>query len=407
MKKIVLIFAFVGLFYVISLGVPRVSAQGVANVCKWTQDNGNSCDQATQYCYKGCPKKVFLFTLETIPFTGKQARYADTAETKKYAYGHSWDCLERAEAGEEWLCDDRSDAFSQIREDRDACIVPNTYPNKGELIDIGNLMYKPCFDKFDKIFQSLSDGNRQAHEEWTAAGKPKIEKVVAPPPVVQPPPPAPAPKVEQPTKEKVVSPKTLSQKFYAVKKKAKVLAKPKVVDPNGKTISQAKIKKGLSSSLPAVQLKFDVKKIKKGQTVSVDIPQGGLPVGKFFLTAIQAIDKAAMTVTLVDGTKPQLLSTGAFGAPDYPIPPSSENYEVKTYMRVDTKVKNKESHPWGDAIFQFITPQALTSYIKALRYRGEDKQWNELPAELIECGHTCLSVTELSDAEYFAIVQKK
>lgn len=266
-----------------------------------------------------------------------------------------------------------------------------------------------CNDSYNAKLKEVTTAVEAAIDDWKELNAKSGSTKTTPAPATTPPSIS-APKVVEGTTTKVaptidVKPKPkpgpINAQFNAAEKKAKPVKNPKIVDASNKTIAASALQKGLTKKVPAVTLTYQLKNIKAGQTVSIQPPKG-LPAGKILLTSKQAIPSGSVSVTIIDAAQSisKYPNIGALGSPDYPPPLTSTDYTPKNYFVFTAKVKKEPAHPWKEIFFKWATPTAVANYARALHWSGDDRRWNELPSELIACGHTCLTTAKSNPFDY-------
>lgn len=221
------------------------------------------------------------------------------------------------------------------------------------------------------------------------------------------------------TQDQKAADESIYAKLASLEKQASSITPTQAVGFDGGLIPPENLKQGLGDSLPVVRLDYAVKNLKEDQAFSAEIPEG-FPLEKMVLTASEPISDATVTVTMIAGSKPQLLGggEGTTGAPDYATPrvplgpPPQEKYALKDYFKVDAVVKEEEVHPFRDALFKW-TLKGITeddaNHAKLLRYDEDTKKWKPLPTEkTARCDFKyCGFISESPGNSYFAIVVEK
>ncbi len=215
----------------------------------------------------------------------------------------------------------------------------------------------------------------------------------------------------------------LAKKLAALAKTATPIDPASTVDSVGQVIAPDKLALGLGDSLPFVRLGFDLSGVQADEAVSLEL-QPGLPIRKLVFLPSQSIQDGTLTVTLADRLTPQLFDRGAYGSPDYVIPPApnARQYEPKHYIRADARMKltdldtvGYENAPISEAFWSlfaydpgFENPERGS--VSLLHYNQNANDWDELPNEKGLCDLDtgwCQYTARSSGFSYFAIVVKK
>ena len=111
-----------------------------------------------------------------------------------------------------------------------------------------------------------------------------------------------------------------------------------------------------------------------------------------------------MTAVTV-GTTPQLLRH-----PEIPVLDQTR-YELKYYFSIDTTIKEEESHPFKEAMFNFYIP-VITQYergkVSLMRYNSDEREWFRIPTERVSCdAKGCDYVSISPGTSVFAIAVEK
>lgn len=196
-------------------------------------------------------------------------------------------------------------------------------------------------------------------------------------------------------------PGPLAQKLADLEKTATPIRFAATVDFDGNEVAPEKLAQGLGDLLPSVRLGFSLKNIKEDEAVSLEI-QKGLPIKKIVLTTSQPIDDGVVAVTVIDASRLQFQEVPQ---------PEPSRYELKNYFQVDTTVNQTETHPWKEALFEFLLPLIPDQDfedVEMLRWNRDQNEWDTLPIEQIGCGPaTCRFISSSSGTSYFAIVVDK
>lgn len=162
-------------------------------------------------------------------------------------------------------------------------------------------------------------------------------------------------------------------KRFAVLDKIAIPITPKgIVDFDGNNLAPEDVlRAGIDESIPSAKFEFKFSNIKKGESVNAVFsggPPEALPIQSIIFSPKEDIDDGSLTVTIADGSRPELLGKGAPGAPDYDrpvVPPDPRVYELKDYIRVDAKIDRRGSEeyvwdgyepvPLSEVLFKMVT----------------------------------------------------
>ncbi|GEM_PF-4205961 len=235
--------------------------------------------------------------------------------------------------------------------------------------------------------------------------------------------------------EPVVQANPLAKRFAELDERAIPLIPKGIVDFDGNALApQDVLRAGIDESIPSATFNFTFGNIKKGEVLNAVFSGGlpeALPLQSIIFTPDEDIDDGSLTVTIVDGSKPELLGSGAPGMPDYARPEVlslPKQYALKDYIRVDAKIDRKgfdeyvwdgyEAAPISEVLFKMVTslvPKkegfAHPETEVVLLHLNKDNRWDPL---VTEKGTECLfdqnlcTFTALSPGfSVFAIAYKK
>lgn len=164
----------------------------------------------------------------------------------------------------------------------------------------------------------------------------------------------------------------ITKRFAGLSQYALPITSKTIVDFDGNALSPEDVlRAGVSEDVPFVQFEFDFANVKKGKPVNAIFSAGlpeALPLQSIIFTPSEDIDEGTLTVSIIDGARPELLGQGAPGAPDYARPEVlilPKQYELKDYIRIDAKIDRRgseeyvwdgyETAPISEALFKMVT----------------------------------------------------
>lgn len=209
------------------------------------------------------------------------------------------------------------------------------------------------------------------------------------------------------------TPGPLTKKFAELAEVATPVTFERIVDFDGNELAPEDVLRGgIDATVPAATFEFPLKNLKKGQPVNALFSAGppeALPLTEVIFTPAADIADGTLTVSIVEGSMPQLLGTGAPGSPDYHrieenlareiVRQSLDRYHLKYVISAEAKIGPAstgvyDAAPISEVLFKMVTSllPAPTGFDNpetevALVHLNKNNKWDPLP---VEKGSECL-----------------